>query len=83
MNERIRDLAVEAGFDHMGIGLVIGIEEYHQKFAQLIIAECVQCIKGWRDATDDDMDADPYWQGYRSGCNDSIVEINQHFGVEE
>lgn len=42
MNERIRELAEQAGFDHMGIGLVIGIEEYHQKFAELIVQECIE-----------------------------------------
>ena len=44
MNERIRELAIQAGFDHMGIGLVIGIEEYHQKFAELIIRECMNAV---------------------------------------
>jgi uncharacterized protein YaaQ len=42
MNERIRELAAQAGFYHMGIGLIIGIEEYHQKFAQLIIQKCCE-----------------------------------------
>ncbi len=42
MNERIKLLAEQAGFYNMGIGLIIGIEEYHQKFAELIIRECVE-----------------------------------------
>jgi hypothetical protein len=44
MNERIKELAEQAGFNHMGIGLVIGIEEYHQKFAELIVAECAMFV---------------------------------------
>jgi hypothetical protein len=44
MNERIKELAREAGFNHMGIGLVIGIEEYHQKFAELIVRECIEVV---------------------------------------
>lgn len=48
---------------------------YDQKFAQLIVAECVIRIKEWRDASDEHMDAEPHWQGYRSGCDDAIVAI--------
>jgi hypothetical protein len=45
MNERIKLLAEQAGFYNMGIGLIIGIEEYHQKFAQLIVQECADILK--------------------------------------
>ena len=44
MNERIKLLAEQAGFYHMGIGLIIGIEEYHQKFAELIVKECMEVV---------------------------------------
>lgn len=44
MNLRIQELAEQAGFNHMGISLVIGIEEYHQKFAELIVRECIDTI---------------------------------------
>ena len=54
-----------------------------EKFAELIIKECIDSIREWRDATDAEMDKDPHWQGYRSGCDDSIVEIQMRFGVEE
>ena len=40
MNERIRELMEQAGFNVMGIWNVIGIEEYHEKFAELIVQEC-------------------------------------------
>jgi hypothetical protein len=49
MNERIRELAEQAGFNHMGIGLIIGIEEYHQKFALLIVKECTNFLKDTMD----------------------------------
>jgi len=42
MNERIRELAEQAGFNEMGIWNVIGIEEYHEKFAELIVRECAE-----------------------------------------
>ena len=41
MNERIRQLAIEAGFHRMGIWKIIGIEEYHQQFAELIVRDCL------------------------------------------
>lgn len=44
MNERIKELAEQAGFNQMGIYNIIGIEEYHQKFAKLIVCECVSAL---------------------------------------
>ena len=49
MNEKIKLLAEQAGFNHMGIGLIIGIEEYHQKFAELIVRECTNFLKDTMD----------------------------------
>ena len=70
MNERIRELAEQAGFNHMGIGLVIGIEEYHQKFAELIVKECAKAAdEGLAQVT---MKVE--WPSYH---------IKKHFGVEE
>lgn len=40
MNERIEELAEQAGFSKMGIWNIIGIQEYHEKFAALIVREC-------------------------------------------
>jgi hypothetical protein len=73
MNERIRKLAEQAGFNHMGIGLVIGIEEYHQKFAELIVQECISKLDEeiYRSI---DGDGDEAW-------HDLILK--EHFGVEE
>lgn len=36
MNERIKELAKQAGFNQMGIWKIIGIDEYHERFAELI-----------------------------------------------
>jgi hypothetical protein len=73
MNERIRKLAEQAGFNHMGIGLVIGIEEYHQKFAELIVQECISKLDEeiYRSI---DGDGDEAW-------HDLILK--EHFGVKE
>ena len=79
MNERIKELAIQAGFDHMGIGLVNGIEEYHQKFAELIVRECADQIvsqgKDWIDFAPSQIGIRPeYWK--------MAQHIKQHFGVQ-
>ncbi len=81
MNEKIKDLAVKAGMNHMGIGLIIGIEEYHQKFAELIIKECVNKIGDEHKKVLDDIMED--WdRGYLAGLSTSMETIKQNFGVE-
>ena len=42
MNERIKELMEQAGCNVMGIWNVIGIGEYHEKFARLIVRECIE-----------------------------------------
>ena len=49
MNERIKELMLQAGFNQMGIWKIIGIEQYHEKFAELIVRECLEEI--WYDMT--------------------------------
>jgi hypothetical protein len=86
MNERIRLLAEQAGFYNMGIGLIIGIEEYHQKFAELIVAECIEQVRGefLPVLEDKEMMKDTHWDGYVQCGVDSVVAIREHFfGVEE
>ena len=81
MNERIRLLAGQAGFetehhkwifanDNVGEG---ECHELLEKFAELIVRECAaicQDVDG-----EDNIDA-------RSGRQDCAVEIREHFGVE-
>jgi hypothetical protein len=88
MNKKIEQLATQAGMVMYPTGL--GIQENTLwgdrnigKFAELIIAECIDSIKSWRDAQDEQMDKEEHWKGYRSGCNDGIVEIQQRFGDTE
>jgi hypothetical protein len=69
MNERIKELAEQAGFNHMGIGLVIGIEEYHQKFAELIVRECITIAR-----------QEECWAPQQGPVE---IKIKEHFGVEE
>jgi hypothetical protein len=69
MNERIKQLAEQAGFYNMGIGLIIGIEEYHQKFAELIVRECAGiCFS----------EAKGHNMAFGEHCG---IIIKEHFGV--
>jgi hypothetical protein len=71
MNERIKQLAEQAGFYNMGIGLIIGIEEYHQKFAELIVRECAGiCFS----------EAEGHNMAFGEHCG---IIIKEHFGVDE
>lgn len=85
MNDLIKEFARQSGFkvnwQHEDVQ-AIKMAQYRE-FAELIVQECVNGIKEWRDAADEHMDNEEYWKGYRSGCNDAIVEIIQRFGIEE
>jgi len=78
MNERIRLLALEAGYtkDMFGIGHWDMPE--CKKFAELIVAECIDIVEnlspGYKDYRDQIEDA------FRRDC---VIEIKEHFGVEK
>jgi hypothetical protein len=79
MNQRIKQLALQAKCyaDENNAHYLQNphwIETFEEKFAELIVRECVaicQDVDG-----EDNIDA-------RSGRQDCAVEIKQHFGVEE
>ena len=76
MNEHIKQLAIESkliapeynGFDPTRLSIA------QQKFAELIVRECVAICQQDIDG-EDNIDA-------RSGRQDCAVEIKEHFGVE-
>jgi hypothetical protein len=43
MNERIRQLAEQAGFDDRGSNHTAYMNFDHEKFAELIVRECIAC----------------------------------------
>jgi hypothetical protein len=71
MNQRIRQLAEQAGFAYEP-------SETLQKFAQLIVRECVDRVtskaNGWGDMT-----------GFaiKESILDCAKDLKEHFGVEE
>ena len=74
MNERIRELALEAGYKPLpGFDFANSLEEtYLKKFAELIVRECLdQCYnRGMNDAL-------------YAGQLKAAAYIEEHFGVEE
>lgn len=78
MNERINELTKE----------VYGSQATEQeiKFAELIIQECMEQIRGQCVPVIDDkeMMKDTHWDGYVQCGVDSVVAIREYFfGVEE
>ena len=77
MNERIQKLAEQAGYKHPDA--VGECEDYayfdHEKFAELIVKECVGVVEGGRFLHDQAPTA-----VFARECSDAI---KRHFGVEE
>ena len=66
MNEQIRKLAEEA---ELNVTLLFNKEKL-EKFAKLIVMECIECVDGYTKP--------------RTGNTeyDAVEQIKQHFGVE-
>jgi hypothetical protein len=82
MNQRIRELAEQAGYD-MDM-------QQHQKFAELIVRECIaQCeqVATAADAKSKSKfvtdDGRMLHEGMWGGAKNCSGQIKQHFGVEE
>ena len=95
MNERIQELARQAGIlidwgedikvGRWGIG---GKYENMQKFAELIVKECMKVALDERVSDEeidksDDIEDRCYLRGNNGGVVDAVVAIKQQFGVEE
>jgi len=76
MNERIRELAEQAGFHGPSMNPVFGTtsETALQNFAELMVQECtLHLAKVWYDQGLDIRGA---------SLNDLITQFNKHFGVK-
>ena len=95
MNERIRQLAeqarqyafakVENSQDPTEWSTKYYNEMFEQKFAELIVRECINQVKEQYLPVMEDvaMMNDEHWKGYKHCGVDSVVAIKEHFGVEE
>ena len=96
MNERIKELAREAGeyadqTVHYYMGQFDGLtwegkikQTREQKFAKLIVEECMRQVEEqYKPVLEDtEMMKDTHWDGYVQCGVDSYVAIREHFGVE-
>ena len=74
MNERIRELAEQAGWDNHHSKFDTRIE----KFAELIVRECIGCCEQViSDPVPESVDT------WLNGGTQCMAEIKEHFGVEE
>lgn len=83
MNERIRELADQAGFDAVSLE-VFNIEQDLKKFADLIIRECFQVVDDY--AVGQASKPENYLgESLNVSMNiiDAAWKIKEHFGVEE
>lgn len=82
MNERIRELAEQAGLSYMPsdypdmADLYKGADFELEKFAELIIAKCIEAAG---DPADGLIKDDTWHDGVRA----SVWSIQQYFGVKE
>ena len=88
MNERIKLLAKQAYEDVIKNtpSFLVTKELYEQKFAELIVEECIEQVRGefLPVLEDKEMMKDTHWLGYVQCGVDSVVAIREHFyGVEE
>jgi nucleoside 2-deoxyribosyltransferase len=75
MNERIKELAEQAGFVDKGSNHTAYMSFDHEKFAELIVRECLAQVDKVDVMLEDDKEKTGVaWVGYA---------IEKHFGVEE
>lgn len=83
MNERIKEL-YELSFitdDYVNVGIngvELGIRFDPEKFAELIVKECIQI----KDELSQFDGTTPFGDGYEEGLKDMAESIKEHFGVE-
>lgn len=84
MNERIKLLAEQAGMGPWGVGNDDNVSEIVEKFAELIIKECITIVDEQKECLHEEQQ---YWHdrdyGYEMAVNDASKGIKQFFGVEE
>ena len=69
MNERIKELALQAGFKTDRIGHLFGGDDI-EKFAELIVKECADIAEKW-------------YSDYPSDDRLLSDAVKQHFGIKE
>lgn len=82
MNERIKQLAKQAGLDDD----ICPLDEWDhpelEKFAELIVQDCISKL-AWAPQSSGPEGLGEYNQGWVNGRALAVEHIKEHFGVEE
>lgn len=78
MNERIKELAEQAGIHPSNFEPNADIKVPLEKFAELIVRECITRIEGCATIPDDDE----FVKGYNKGVSKVASQVKHHFGVK-
>ena len=87
MNERIRELAEQAGqyavSDNSSMLFDVWKKRYTEKFAELIVQDMLRLLKQYtQDSFPKDI-IDEFDRGYLAGLSTAQKAVQKHFGVEE
>ena len=85
MNERIKELAVEAGIisaEYNGFDPT-GLTKAQRKFAELIVRECIDKIETYRIPVGNSSSGELACEWTYAALKEIRDEIKEHFGVEE
>ena len=78
---RLREFERASGLEIYGLGAKrVPWEAAMEKFAKLIVRECVSVINTEAGEHEDD---DEYERAWKMGTEFAVYQIKQHFGVEE
>lgn len=72
MNQRIKELAEQAGFADKGNNITAYLNFDHEKFAKLIIREAAQFVSG---------SAEVYTQAEQDACVRAAIGLKKYFGL--
>ena len=79
MNERIRELAEQAGMNIVDDKFST-YGKFAEKFAELIVRECINVCEPVLDEPYEDMDE--FGKGLVEGQDVAVEKIKKHFGVD-
>ena len=82
MNERIRELAEQAGYKPLGTFADELMEIYNKKFAELIVRECIGILMKPEYVMTNPQELSKYNEGWVNGRLLGIEHIKETFGVE-
>jgi hypothetical protein len=81
MNERIEELFFQAGASTRTLSTIKAHTYFDpEKFAELIVRECIAKVSEWDMGIDDPVGAT---DNTSEVARDMVAEIKEHFGVEE